>query len=365
MTTADKDLLGSGFRLNVEIKARCDDHDAARAVLALLGSRQVGVDHQVDTYFRVPEGRLKLREGSIENSLIHYHRPDQSGPKTSDVLLYRVHPDPALKEVLSRALGVLVVVDKRREIHFVDNVKIHLDEVQGLGTFLEIEAIDADGSRTADELQEQCEAFMTHLAVGEEDLLRVSYSDMLMGAPHRASNEDRTPEVGEAAHHPFAGVSFEALTSLDASIIKVWRLKTGLFLGTVAIGILVWDILNAFQPDRWMPFGVWSLLAMAVAGSIAFWIPPLRYRYWGYELRDEELLLVRGIFNRTHTIIPLRRIQHLDVSQDIFEREFDVAKLIVHTAGTRSSDIILPGLNQDVAEALRDEMKQFITDQAL
>jgi len=180
MSTADTDLQRSGFRLNVEIKARCADHEVVRSALESLGSRNVGVDHQVDTYFRVPVGRLKLREGTIENSLIHYQRPDQSGPKTSDVLLYRVDPDPALKDVLARALGVLVVVDKHREIHFVDNVKIHLDTVEGLGTFLEIEAIDADGTHTEDELQRQCQTFMGHFDVAEEDLLEISYSDMLL-----------------------------------------------------------------------------------------------------------------------------------------------------------------------------------------
>lgn len=180
MPTADTDLQNSGFRLNVEIKARCADHDVVRSALTSLGSRKVGTDHQVDTYFRVPVGRLKLREGNIENSLIHYKRPDQAGPKTSDVLLYRVDPDPALKNVLSRALGILVIVDKHREIHFVDNVKIHLDTVVGLGSFLEIEAIDADGSRTEDELQRQCETFMSHFNVAAVDLLEISYSDMLL-----------------------------------------------------------------------------------------------------------------------------------------------------------------------------------------
>ncbi len=160
-------------------------------------------------------------------------------------------------------------------------------------------------------------------------------------------------------------MSFDDLTSLDGSIVKVWRLKTGIFLGILALAVLIWDILGAFQSDRLLPFGAWAGMAIVLAFSISWWLPPLRYRYWGYELREEELLLVRGIFNRVHTIIPLRRIQHLDVSQDIFEREFDVAKLIVHTAGTRSSDVILPGLHQDLAESLRDDMKQFITDQAL
>ena len=176
----DADLQASGFRLNVEIKARCADHSVVRSALASMSSRLVGTDHQEDTYFRVPVGRLKLREGSIENSLIHYVRPDQSGPKTSDVLLYRVAPDPALKAVLERALGVLVVVDKQREIHFVDNVKIHLDTVEGLGTFLEIEAIDADGTRTKAQLQQQCEAFMDAFGVQEADLMEISYSDMLL-----------------------------------------------------------------------------------------------------------------------------------------------------------------------------------------
>ncbi|MGB1048429.1 MAG: class IV adenylate cyclase [Rhodothermales bacterium] len=180
MTYSDADLQRSGFRLNVEIKARSTRHEAVRAELGRLRSRLVGTDHQVDTYFNVPEGRLKLREGTIENSLIHYMRSDQSGPKTSDVLLYRVKPDPALRDVLERALGVLVVVDKQREIHFVDNVKIHLDTVEGLGTFLEIEAIDADGSFSKDQLQQQCETFMDHFNVLPEDLLEDSYSDMLL-----------------------------------------------------------------------------------------------------------------------------------------------------------------------------------------
>lgn len=178
----DRDLLRSGTRLNVEIKARCTDHGSVQRALANMGSRLVGTDHQVDTYFRVPVGRLKLREGNIENSLIHYLRPDQSGPKTSDVLLYRVAPDPALKAVLERAMGVLVVVDKQREIHFVDNVKIHLDRVEGLGSFLEIEAIDADGTRTESELLTQCEAFMEAFGVSAHDLVERSYSDLLLEA---------------------------------------------------------------------------------------------------------------------------------------------------------------------------------------
>ena len=145
--------------INREFKACCADPDRIRALLSERGARHVGRDHQVDTYFNVPHGRLKLREGSIEHSLIHYHRPDTSGPKTSQVILYQPEPDPQLKAALSAALGVLVVVDKQRHIYFEDNVKIHVDEVRELGSYLEVEAIQTDPSMTEDALQEQCVAY--------------------------------------------------------------------------------------------------------------------------------------------------------------------------------------------------------------
>lgn len=94
-------------------------------------------------------------------------------------------------------------------------------------------------------------------------------------------------------------------------------------------------------------------------------LPLLRYRFWRYGLRTEELYLERGILNRVRTIVPLRRIQHLDVSQDVLEREFDLGKLIVHTAGSRSSEVVLPGLNYEEAQALRDTLKNYILEDAV
>ena len=163
----------------VEIKARAADFAPARAVLAARGARFVGLDHQVDTYFRVASGRLKLREGDLENSLIHYERENTAGPKHSKVGLLQNEPGSPLKGILTAALGVDVVVDKHREIHFLGNVKIHLDRVAGLGTFVEIEAIDHDGTRPLEALREQCEELMTAFGIRDEDLLAVSYSDLL------------------------------------------------------------------------------------------------------------------------------------------------------------------------------------------
>lgn len=166
---------------NVEIKARAADLGPARAVLAARGARFVGIDHQVDTYFHVASGRLKLREGDIENALIHYERENTAGPKHAKVGLLATTPGSPLKGMLTAALGIDVVVAKRREIHFLGNVKIHLDAVAGLGTFVEIEAIDADGTRPLDVLHGQCAELMAAFGIRQEDLLAVSYGDLLRG----------------------------------------------------------------------------------------------------------------------------------------------------------------------------------------
>jgi len=165
--------------LNIEIKARCGDQDSVREILRSRNARFIGEDHQVDTYFNVESGRLKLREGNIENSLICYNREDTEGPKQSNVVLFRTEPNSPLKEILTKSLGIKVVVDKRREIYFIDNVKFHIDLVEGLGTFVEIEAIDEDGQIGKEKLQEQCHTWMNLFGISKDDLLAVSYSDLL------------------------------------------------------------------------------------------------------------------------------------------------------------------------------------------
>ena len=167
-------------RVNIEIKARSNDQSAIREMLRSKNAEFKGVDHQIDTYFKVNFGRLKLREGEIENHLIHYQREDKEGPKQSDVILFESDPKSSLKEILTKALGVLVVVDKKREIYFIDNVKFHIDIVENLGTFVEIEAIDNDGNMSKDKLLEQCQFFLDLFKISQEDLMPVSYSDLLL-----------------------------------------------------------------------------------------------------------------------------------------------------------------------------------------
>jgi predicted adenylyl cyclase CyaB len=164
--------------VNIEIKAKCPSPEKVREILNQLNADHKGTDHQVDTYFNIRDGRLKLREGKIENNLIYYKRSDKDGPKKSDVILYPAKKDEGLKEILTVALGIRVIVDKIRDIYFVDNVKFHIDEVEGLGSFMEIEAIGEAGEE--DKLDRQCKHYMHKLNINHDQLVSVSYSDLLM-----------------------------------------------------------------------------------------------------------------------------------------------------------------------------------------
>src|ERR1043165_5701828 len=119
--------------LNVEIKARHRDIGHVRDYLLRQKADFKGTDHQTDTYFNVQTGRLKLREGNIENNLIYYSRPNVPGAKESNFQLAPVPDSKSLKEILPKSLGVKIVVRKKREIYFSKNVKFHIDEVEDLG----------------------------------------------------------------------------------------------------------------------------------------------------------------------------------------------------------------------------------------
>lgn len=164
----------------IEIKAKCNNQETIRDILISNNADYKGTDHQVDTYFNVPLGRLKLREGTIENNLIHYHRENKKGPKQSNVSLYKSEPDSNLKNVLTTALGILTVVDKKREIYFIDNIKFHVDTVESLGTFVEIEAIDRDGTIGKEILLKQCNFYLELFDIPQQDMISNSYSDLML-----------------------------------------------------------------------------------------------------------------------------------------------------------------------------------------
>ena len=166
--------------LNIEIKARTDNPDFVRAYLTTNHADFRGVDHQTDTYYNIENGRLKLREGNIENNLIYYEREDLAGARESKFNLIDVSQSPGLKELLKQALGVLITVSKKREIYFIGNVKFHIDEVPDLGSFVEIEASNIRRSLSKEELENQCNFFIQELKIKNHDLVPASYSDMLL-----------------------------------------------------------------------------------------------------------------------------------------------------------------------------------------
>jgi adenylate cyclase class 2 len=172
--------------LNYEFKARLRNVRYVRSTLRSLHARFVGTDRQVDTYFRCPHGRLKLREGNIENALIYYERPDAAEARASRVQMANVQAKSDIKAVLSSTLGVLTVVEKRREIYFVDNVKIHLDRIRDLGDFIEVEAIRelkgrVSGSAITNRMiRQQARKFQKLFRIADSDIIAASYSDMLL-----------------------------------------------------------------------------------------------------------------------------------------------------------------------------------------
>jgi adenylate cyclase class 2 len=169
-------------RQNVELKARLHDLPAARRTAERLATEYLGWQRQIDTYFHCRQGRLKLREIDGQTAqLVGYQRADHTGPKLSNYRLTEVADSESLKQTLAAALGVLIVIDKRREVFLHRNVRIHLDEVLGLGVFLEFEAVlSAEISHAAGQAQVDLLAQEFHIRLS--DLVPASYSDLLLQA---------------------------------------------------------------------------------------------------------------------------------------------------------------------------------------
>jgi predicted adenylyl cyclase CyaB len=164
---------------NIEIKARVRDMAALRGRAEKLSDTPVQVIPQEDTFFHVPKGRLKLRLLRPDFAqLVYYERPDQDGPKRSTYHIYETHDPAGLKTALSLALGVRGVVRKTRTLYLAGQTRIHLDDVEGLGQFMELEVVLREGQSEA-EGQSIAEELMERLGVWKEDLLEGAYMDLL------------------------------------------------------------------------------------------------------------------------------------------------------------------------------------------
>lgn len=165
---------------NVEIKARIASVEALLPLArALSDDEHPQRIHQDDTFFSVPQGRLKLRVfGDGSGELIQYQRSDDNGPKRSDYVLVPVVDPDGLREALARACGLLGRVRKQRILVLARPTRIHLDRVEGLGDFLELEVMLADGQSEA-EGTAIAHALMARLGVRDDQLVAGAYLDLL------------------------------------------------------------------------------------------------------------------------------------------------------------------------------------------
>ena len=164
---------------NVEIKARIESvEEMATRAAAVADHGPIEIE-QDDTFFACPRGRLKLRELSPrEGQLIFYQRPDQTGPKESSFIVVPTSAPDAVREALSRAYGQTGRVRKHRTLYLVGRTRVHLDRVDGLGTFLELEVVLTDGEPSEPGVAE-AHALMTALAIAPEQLIEGAYIDLL------------------------------------------------------------------------------------------------------------------------------------------------------------------------------------------
>ncbi|HEY0043266.1 MAG TPA: PH domain-containing protein [Allosphingosinicella sp.] len=146
------------------------------------------------------------------------------------------------------------------------------------------------------------------------------------------------------------------MTPLERGQLWVMRIHGAIAaLVLVAIGIVAELVLRANVPE--VPRGIVLLPLLVPALWLAFVAPGRRFRAWGYALGDEELEVQRGVMIQVHTHVPLGRVQHIDIAQGPLERACRVCRLVVHTAGTLHSQVVLPGLARATAEAIRDEIR--------
>lgn len=182
---------------NFEFKARLYDMENVNSVLRARAANLAGIMQQTDTYFYVSEGRLKLREIAYESQtvsttqhaesqLIFYQRPDHAAVKRSDYHIAPISDAIKLREVLALALGVRVMVKKRRTLYLLlmkngGSIRIHLDQVEGLGDFVEVEALAHADEFAAAEAEAQ--ALLQAFHITENDLIPGSYADLLLAKP--------------------------------------------------------------------------------------------------------------------------------------------------------------------------------------
>lgn len=166
------------LRANIEIKARISHFARLKKRAKELSQRAAMVLDQEDTFFCTPKGRLKLRIfAPRRGELIYYERADIAGPKRSEYALFSTEDPDALRTTLALALGVQGIIRKKRRLYMLGHTRLHLDTVQGLGDFVELEVVLQPGQTTEEGIQ-IAHDLMQRLDIAPEDLIQGSYLDL-------------------------------------------------------------------------------------------------------------------------------------------------------------------------------------------
>lgn len=174
--------------LLVELKAKMNDVEEVKRRLSLLDAQYIGRFHQIDTYFKVRQGRLKIRETERQDNadIIFYERPNIPNIKKSYILLIHAQPPKVAKELLAKFFHTRVVVDKTREIYVLRETRIHLDQVTQLGNFIEFELPTTNEAKEIKNSRSLLANLCGKLGIKKEDLEALSYADLLVGkAAHK------------------------------------------------------------------------------------------------------------------------------------------------------------------------------------
>ena len=168
---------------NVEIKARLNDIDRQREIAKRISGSAGETIHQTDVFFDCDNGRLKLRVFSPDRGeLIFYRRPDQTGPKTSEYYISTTDQPDQLHQVLSKAYGEHATIKKTRELFLIERTRVHLDDVEGLGTFLEFEVV-LDDTESDEQGRAEASDLMNQFELTSEMLIDCAYVDLMKSAP--------------------------------------------------------------------------------------------------------------------------------------------------------------------------------------
>ena len=170
----------SAISFNIEIKAGVEDFEPLESVLIELGARKAGILIQEDRYFKVPQGRIKIRKHADGHAeVIHYFRPDTDGPRGSEYKRFTTKEPDVLNDVLATVLGSLGTVRKERTLYLLENTRIHLDRVEGLGRFMELEVV-LNSDSEAEQGIKTARSIMAALGIDPDRLIPGSYIDLLL-----------------------------------------------------------------------------------------------------------------------------------------------------------------------------------------